>query len=135
MTNGQVIRVRGALKPISTVPRALRTVDVSTGEQATANHQRSDTCAVAPGAVIAEAVVALTLAVLLVGTAVSLLAGLRGPALGTAVAGDPGLAGERGRCACGFAGRLGKLAVRQSASDEQRRHQQSGNRYRRQDLA
>ncbi|AXK45033.1 chorismate synthase [Brachybacterium saurashtrense] len=62
MTNGQVIRVRGALKPISTVPRALRTVDVATGEQTTANHQRSDTCAVAPAAVIAEAVVALTLA-------------------------------------------------------------------------
>ncbi|WP_114856078.1 chorismate synthase [Brachybacterium sp. YJGR34] len=62
ITNGQVLRVRGALKPISTVPRALRTVDVSTGEQTTANHQRSDTCAVAPAAVIAEAVVALTLA-------------------------------------------------------------------------
>lgn len=62
ITNGQIIRVRGALKPISTVPRALRTVDVSTGEQTTANHQRSDTCAVAPAAVIAEAVVALTLA-------------------------------------------------------------------------
>lgn len=62
ITNGQVIRVRGALKPISTVPRALRTVDVATGEQTTANHQRSDTCAVAPAAVIAEAVVALTLA-------------------------------------------------------------------------
>ena len=62
ITNGQVLRVRGALKPISTVPRALRTVDVSTGEQTSANHQRSDTCAVAPAAVIAEAVVALTLA-------------------------------------------------------------------------
>ncbi len=62
MANGQVIRVRGALKPISTVPRALRTVDVTTGEAATANHQRSDVCAVAPAAVIAEAVVALTLA-------------------------------------------------------------------------
>lgn len=62
ITNGQVIRVRGALKPISTVPRALRTVDVSTGEQTTANHQRSDTCAVAPAAVIAEAMVALALA-------------------------------------------------------------------------
>ena len=62
MSNGQVIRVRGALKPISTVPRALRTVDVGTGEAATANHQRSDTCAVAPAAVIAEAMVALTLA-------------------------------------------------------------------------
>ncbi|MEE1617538.1 chorismate synthase [Brachybacterium sp. J153] len=62
MSNGQVIRVRGALKPISTVPRALRTVDVATGAEATANHQRSDVCAVAPAAVIAEAVVALTLA-------------------------------------------------------------------------
>ncbi|MCT1775394.1 chorismate synthase [Brachybacterium sp. p3-SID957] len=62
ISNGQVIRVRGALKPISTVPRALRTLDVATGEQATANHQRSDVCAVAPAAVIAEAVVALTLA-------------------------------------------------------------------------
>ncbi|MDN6400832.1 MAG: chorismate synthase [Brachybacterium sp.] len=62
MTNGQVIRVRGALKPSATGPRARGTVDVSTGEQTTANHQRSDTCAVAPAAVIAEAVVALTLA-------------------------------------------------------------------------
>ncbi|GAB2544132.1 chorismate synthase [Brachybacterium huguangmaarense] len=62
MSNGQVIRVRGALKPISTVPRALRTVDVATGEASTANHQRSDVCAVAPAAVIAEAVVALALA-------------------------------------------------------------------------
>ncbi|MGO2772550.1 MAG: chorismate synthase [Brachybacterium tyrofermentans] len=61
MTNGQVLRVRGALKPISTVPRALRTIDVASGEQSTANHQRSDTCAVAPAAVIAEAVVALAL--------------------------------------------------------------------------
>ncbi|APX31701.1 chorismate synthase [Brachybacterium sp. P6-10-X1] len=61
MSNGQVIRVRGALKPISTVPRALRTIDVVSGEQTTANHQRSDTCAVAPAAVIAEAVVALAL--------------------------------------------------------------------------
>ncbi|GAA1489521.1 chorismate synthase [Brachybacterium sacelli] len=61
MSNGQVIRVRGALKPISTVPRALRTIDVASGEQTTANHQRSDVCAVAPAAVIAEAVVALTL--------------------------------------------------------------------------
>ncbi|MFC7374386.1 chorismate synthase [Brachybacterium sp. GCM10030267] len=62
MTNGQVLRVRGGLKPISTVPRALRTIDVATGEQTSANHQRSDVCAVAPAAVIAEAVVAVTLA-------------------------------------------------------------------------
>ncbi|MBV7411985.1 chorismate synthase [Dermabacteraceae bacterium TAE3-ERU27] len=62
ITNGQVLRVRGAMKPISTVPRALRTIDVTTGEAATAHHQRSDVAAVAPAAVIAEAMVALTLA-------------------------------------------------------------------------
>ncbi|MDK7741057.1 chorismate synthase [Helcobacillus massiliensis] len=62
ISNGQVIAVRGALKPISTVPRALRTIDVATGEESTANHQRSDVAAVAPAAVIAEAMVAITLA-------------------------------------------------------------------------
>lgn len=62
ITNGEVVSVRGALKPISTVPRALRTIDTATGDAATANHQRSDVCAVAPAAVIAEAMVALTLA-------------------------------------------------------------------------
>ncbi|GAA2248165.1 chorismate synthase [Rarobacter faecitabidus] len=62
MSNGQVIRVRGAMKPISTVPRALRTVDVVTGEPSQAQHQRSDVCAVQPAAVVAEAMVALTLA-------------------------------------------------------------------------
>lgn len=61
MTNGEVVRVRAAMKPISTVPRALATVDVSTGEPATAQHQRSDVCAVPPAAVVAEAMVALTL--------------------------------------------------------------------------
>ena len=62
MSNGQPLRVRAAFKPISTVPRALRTVDVTTGEPATALHQRSDACHVPPGAVIAEAMVALVLA-------------------------------------------------------------------------
>lgn len=62
MTNGDVLRVRAAMKPISTVPRALATVDVATGEAATALHQRSDVCAVAPAAVVAEAMVALVLA-------------------------------------------------------------------------
>ena len=62
MSTGGPLRVRAGMKPIATVPRALRTVDVATGEAATANHQRSDTCAVAPAAVIAEAVVALALA-------------------------------------------------------------------------
>ena len=61
MTNGEVLRVRAAMKPISTVPRALATVDVATGEPATAQHQRSDVCAVPPAAVVAEAMVALTL--------------------------------------------------------------------------
>lgn len=62
MSNGEVLKVRCAYKPISTVPRALATIDMATGEPATAIHQRSDTCAVVPGAVIAEAMVALTLA-------------------------------------------------------------------------
>lgn len=62
MSNGEVLRVRAALKPISTVPRALTTVDTVTGEETTAIHQRSDTSAVVPAAVIAEAMVALTLA-------------------------------------------------------------------------
>ena len=46
MTNGQALRVRAAMKPISTVPRALATVDMATGEEAVAIHQRSDVCAV-----------------------------------------------------------------------------------------
>lgn len=62
MSNGEVIRVRAAFKPISTVPHPLATIDTTTGDAATALHQRSDTCAVIPGAVIAEAMVALTLA-------------------------------------------------------------------------
>ena len=48
MTTGEILRVRAAMKPIATVPRALRTVDVATGEEAVAHHQRSDVCAV-PG--------------------------------------------------------------------------------------
>lgn len=62
MSNGEVLRVRAAMKPISTVPRALKTIDTVTGEAATANHQRSDVCAVPPVAVVAEAMVALVLA-------------------------------------------------------------------------
>ena len=62
MTNGEQLRVRAAMKPISTVPRALRTVDMSTGEAATGIHQRSDVCAVPAGGVVAEAMVALVLA-------------------------------------------------------------------------
>lgn len=62
MSNGSPLRVRAALKPISTVPHALRTVDLATGEAASGLHQRSDVCAVVPGAVIAEAMVALVLA-------------------------------------------------------------------------
>ncbi|WP_324652111.1 chorismate synthase [Georgenia sp. H159] len=62
MSNGEVLRVRAALKPISTVPRALQTIDVATGEPATAIHQRSDVCAAAPAAVIVEAMVALVVA-------------------------------------------------------------------------
>ncbi|MCT1805056.1 chorismate synthase [Corynebacterium sanguinis] len=62
MTNGEQLRVRAAMKPISTVPRALRTVDMATGEAATGIHQRSDVCAVPAGGVVAEAMVALVLA-------------------------------------------------------------------------
>jgi chorismate synthase len=62
MSNGEIVRVRAAMKPISTVPRALATVDVATGEAVTAHHQRSDVCAVPPAAVVAEAMVALELA-------------------------------------------------------------------------
>lgn len=62
MSAGGPLRVRCAFKPISTVPRALRTVDLATGEAAKALHQRSDACAVVPGAVVAEYQVALVLA-------------------------------------------------------------------------
>ncbi|SFD55683.1 chorismate synthase [Klenkia taihuensis] len=62
MTNGEVLRVRAAMKPISTVPRALATVDTATGEAAVAIHQRSDACAVPRGSVVMEAMVALVLA-------------------------------------------------------------------------
>ncbi|WP_207392644.1 chorismate synthase [Aeromicrobium sp. IC_218] len=62
MTTGEVLRVRAAMKPIATVPRALRTVDVSTGEEAAAHHQRSDVCAVPAAGIVAEAMVALVLA-------------------------------------------------------------------------
>ena len=62
MSTGEVLRVRAAMKPISTVPRALATVDLATGEAATAIHQRSDVCAVPAAGVVAEAMVALVLA-------------------------------------------------------------------------
>ena len=61
-SNGQPVVVRAAFKPISTVPHALKTIDLANGEEARALHQRSDTCQVVPGAVIAEAEVALVLA-------------------------------------------------------------------------
>jgi chorismate synthase len=62
MTTGEALRVRAAMKPIATVPRALRTVDVATGEAAVAHHQRSDVCAVPAAGIVAEAMVALVLA-------------------------------------------------------------------------
>ena len=62
MTTGEPLRLRAAMKPISTLSRPLRTVDVATGEAASAIAQRSDVCAVPAAGVIAEAVVALTLA-------------------------------------------------------------------------
>ncbi|MEV0679539.1 chorismate synthase [Actinosynnema sp. NPDC050436] len=62
ITNGEPLRLRVAMKPISTVPRALSTVDVRTGEPAVAIHQRSDVCAVPRAGVVLESVVALVLA-------------------------------------------------------------------------
>jgi len=62
MSTGDVLRVRAAMKPISTVPRSLATVDLATGEAAKAIHQRSDVCAVPAAGVVAEAMVALVLA-------------------------------------------------------------------------
>jgi chorismate synthase len=61
MSTGEVLRVRAAMKPISTVPRALDTIDVATGEAAKAINQRSDVCAVPAAGVVAEAMVALVL--------------------------------------------------------------------------
>ena len=61
MSTGEMLRVRAAMKPISTVPRALDTIDVATGEAAKAINQRSDVCAVPAAAVVAEAMVALVL--------------------------------------------------------------------------
>lgn len=62
MSTGGVIRVRIAMKPISTVPKALQTIDISTGEATKAQHQRSDVCAVPAAGVVAEAMVALVVA-------------------------------------------------------------------------
>ena len=62
MSVGGVLRVRAAMKPISTVPRSLDTIDVSSSEPAKAIHQRSDVCAVPAAGVVAEAMVALVLA-------------------------------------------------------------------------
>lgn len=62
MTTGETLRVRAGMKPISTVPRALRTIDTNTGEEAKAFNQRSDVCAVPALGVVAEAMVALVIA-------------------------------------------------------------------------
>jgi chorismate synthase len=62
MSTGEALRVRAAMKPISTIPRALATIDVATGEPAVAINQRSDVCAVPAAGIVAEAMVALVLA-------------------------------------------------------------------------
>ncbi|MFD1831428.1 chorismate synthase [Streptomyces desertarenae] len=62
LSTGELLRVRAAMKPIATVPRALATVDVTTGEPTRAHHQRSDVCAVPAAGIVAEAMVALVLA-------------------------------------------------------------------------
>ena len=62
MSNGEILRVSIAMKPISTVPKALDTIDVRSGEAAKAINQRSDVCAVPAAGVVAEAMAALVLA-------------------------------------------------------------------------
>ena len=62
MSTGEVLRVRTGMKPISTVPKALATIDVSTGEATKAHHQRSDVCAVPAAGIVAEAMVSLVIA-------------------------------------------------------------------------
>ena len=62
MSTGEVLRVRTGMKPISTIPKALSTIDVSTGEASKAHHQRSDVCAGPAAGIVAEAMVALVLA-------------------------------------------------------------------------
>lgn len=62
MSTGTVLRVRAGMKPIATVPHSLRTIDVATGDTATAHHQRSDISAVPAAGVVAEAMVAIELA-------------------------------------------------------------------------
>lgn len=62
MSTGEMLRVRAAMKPISTIPKALQTIDTSTGEAAAAINQRSDVCAVPAAGIVAEAMVALALA-------------------------------------------------------------------------
>ncbi|GAA0273913.1 chorismate synthase [Cryptosporangium japonicum] len=62
ITTGEVLRIKGAMKPIATISRALQTVDVTTGAAAKAIAQRSDVCAVPAAAIVAEAMVALVLA-------------------------------------------------------------------------
>jgi chorismate synthase len=62
LSTGETLRVRAAMKPIATVPKALATFDVCTGLPARAHHQRSDVCAVPAAGIVAEAMVALVLA-------------------------------------------------------------------------
>ena len=62
MSTGEILRVRTGMKPISTVPKALATIDVSTGEATKAHHQRSDVCAVPAAGIFAEAMVSLVIA-------------------------------------------------------------------------
>ncbi len=62
MTNGEPVVLAAAMKPISTIAKALRTVDLSTGEPARAFKERADSCAVPAAAVIGESMVAIVLA-------------------------------------------------------------------------
>ena len=62
MTNGEEIIIRAAMKPIPTLMKPLRTVDIATLEPATASKERSDTCAIFAAEVVGEAMAALVMA-------------------------------------------------------------------------
>jgi len=62
MSTGQTIRVRAAMKPFSSLPKALPSVDIATGKAAEAMRQRTDVCAVPAGGVVGESAVAFVLA-------------------------------------------------------------------------
>ncbi len=66
MTNGEPVIIRAAMKPIPTLMKSLKTVDIATKEPTTASKERSDTCAIWAAAVVGEAMAALVMAEVIV---------------------------------------------------------------------